>query len=462
MEKLLSKKRRAHPLQPHNETHKRQKTDEDENKGPNNSDTPESLHFIIVIRDGVTEKIYETWKLQFMKRFPFTKMKFDSKYQGDDNCYIVVSKDCSGSTFLEWLGKQTLGDNVTIISADWMVKSLKQNKMVPMEKYYLDPFVKAEKEKEKEQEEKKKQKEEEKFAQVITDDGREDVNIQETLPLGLEETELEILQKESDNETSTVLDDAEFDKSVISDMNDPPNKRIIDIFEQLQQIYEISGEEYRGLAYKKAAATIKQLPFKIINIEQLHDVPNIGKSIGEKIQEIVETGRLEKLKHLQDNPILQSMIELSRIWGVGEKTALKLVKKGYRSIDDLRKQIGKPKFPLNAQQMVGLRHYEDFLLKVPRDEVEELHNIVHQHCLQLFSSSCHSEVCGSYRRGKPFSSDIDILITLPTPPGGSDEEYPANSLFLLVQSLSAVGFLTDHLTHASFGGKLGQLFAIYD
>jgi hypothetical protein len=31
---------------------------------------------------------------------------------------------------------------------------------------------------------------------------------------------------------------------------------------------------------------------------------------------------------------------------------------------------------LNAQQRIGLAHYEDFLVRMPRSEVEQIHKIV--------------------------------------------------------------------------------------
>jgi Fingers domain of DNA polymerase lambda len=54
---------------------------------------------------------------------------------------------------------------------------------------------------------------------------------------------------------------------------------------------------------------------------------------------------------------------LLQIWGVGPTTASKLYKEGYKSLEDLRK-FGMAR--LSEQQRIGLRHLEDFEIKIPR------------------------------------------------------------------------------------------------
>lgn len=51
-------------------------------------------------------------------------------------------------------------------------------------------------------------------------------------------------------------------------------------------------------------------------------------------------------------------------------------------------------------------------------------------------------VCGSYRRGKPQSGDVDILIA----PRSGEDMLPPHSLLTVIESLSQSGFLTDHLS----------------
>ena len=50
-------------------------------------------------------------------------------------------------------------------------------------------------------------------------------------------------------------------------------------------------------------------------------LPNVGRSLAEKIAEIAESGSLEKLEVLQSSDSLRAVQLFMRIWGVGPETA---------------------------------------------------------------------------------------------------------------------------------------------
>lgn len=214
------------------------------------------------------------------------------------------------------------------------------------------------------------------------------------------------------------------------------NKHITDILEDLQSTYELINDEWRAKGYKVCVGILKQLP-KVTKIDQVRHIKGIGESIREKIEEILQTGSLKKLSYFKNDPKIAAITELAKIWGVGEKTAIKFIKQGFRSVADLR---SRGDHVLNPQQRIGLKHYEEFMVKVPRAEIEEILSIV-QHYVTDIVSDAECMVCGSYRRGKPSSGDIDIIIT---PPEGQ-EELPESTLCLVIDRLSECGLLTDHL-----------------
>lgn len=84
----------------------------------------------------------------------------------------------------------------------------------------------------------------------------------------------------------------------------------------------------------------------------------------DKVIEILETGRLAKLDAKKNNPRLRALVEIARIWGVGPATAAKFYGMGYKTVEDLRKPEAVD--VLTAQQQIGVKHYEDFLTKIPR------------------------------------------------------------------------------------------------
>jgi predicted nucleotidyltransferase len=97
---------------------------------------------------------------------------------------------------------------------------------------------------------------------------------------------------------------------------------------------------------------------------------------------------------------------------------------------------------LTRQQQVGLDRYEELLLKIPRSEVEEIFQVVNEAC-QREAPGAECVVCGSYRRGKKESGDVDVLILPPL-------DHPSDALDKkvlprLIKALEEAGFLTDHL-----------------
>jgi len=109
------------------------------------------------------------------------------------------------------------------------------------------------------------------------------------------------------------------------------------------------------------------LPFKIESAEQVKDLPTIGKSLKDHINEIVTTGKLSKLEHFENDEKVRTISLFGEVWGVGPATALKLYEKGHRTLDDLRKDES-----LTNAQRIGLKYFDDIKQRIPRHEVSNM------------------------------------------------------------------------------------------
>lgn len=112
---------------------------------------------------------------------------------------------------------------------------------------------------------------------------------------------------------------------------------------------------------QKAGAAIRAFPGKITSVEDLPKTWGLGKKMLDKIKEILETGRLQKLDNFRREPKIVSLIELNKIWGVGPKTANELFSKGYVSITDIRKR---GLHELTVSQRIGLKFVEEFQVRI--------------------------------------------------------------------------------------------------
>jgi DNA polymerase/3'-5' exonuclease PolX len=60
-------------------------------------------------------------------------------------------------------------------------------------------------------------------------------------------------------------------------------------------------------------------------------------------------------------------------------------------------------------QLVGIELHNEFSIKIPRDEVENIAKMIKSQVL-AYDKEALFEICGSYRRGRDLCGDIDIVL----------------------------------------------------
>lgn len=217
------------------------------------------------------------------------------------------------------------------------------------------------------------------------------------------------------------------------------NLHITEKLEVLAKAYSVQGDKWRALGYAKAINALKSFHKPVSSYQEACSIPGIGKRMAEKVMEILESGHLRKLDHISDSvPVLELF---SNIWGAGTKTAQMWYHQGFRNLDDIR-SLGS----LTAQQAIGLKHYDDFLDRMPREEAAEIEQTV-RISAQAFNPGLLCVACGSYRRGKATCGDVDVLITHP------DGRSHQGIFSRLLDSLRQQGFLTDDLVSQEENGQ---------
>ncbi|RNA10010.1 DNA polymerase lambda [Brachionus plicatilis] len=211
------------------------------------------------------------------------------------------------------------------------------------------------------------------------------------------------------------------------------NKHITDKLEQMLIIYENKNEKYRALGYQKAILILKRHPKEIQSREEALALPGIGKRIADKIWEILQTGDFRKLDEMSSREETNSLKLFTDIHGVGPTTARLFLSQGFKTLEDLKTNAN-----LTRQQKIGLKYYDEFNQRIPRDEVAKIENQVINAALSL-NNGLIVQVCGSYRRGKATCGDVDILITHP------DRKSHKGIYSKLLKLLHEQNFLTDDL-----------------
>lgn len=171
---------------------------------------------------------------------------------------------------------------------------------------------------------------------------------------------------------------------------------------------------FKARSYEAAIKFLKELPKPILTLE---DLPPYKKGDGltgklrEKVVERITTGVMTEAEKARSERNPDAIETFMAIYGVGPKKALDLIQAGYRSIADLRAAVAANPKLLNKNQQIGLRYYEDLLQRIPRTEMD-------QHAATLMAAkpaALEGVIVGSYRRGRPDSGDIDMLIRTTDP-----------------------------------------------
>ena len=165
--------------------------------------------------------------------------------------------------------------------------------------------------------------------------------------------------------------------------------------------------------YKNVIEQLRVLGKPVTSFNDLTELKGIGESIRNKINEIINTGSLEKAKMLSKDTISEAISVLTGVYGIGPTKAKELAELGIHSIADLRNAVSVNLKLLNDKQKIGLMYYEDLMQRIPRKEMLR-HQKVIQKCIQNTNSKLEYEIVGSFRRGAETSGDIDVLITGPS------------------------------------------------
>ena len=181
------------------------------------------------------------------------------------------------------------------------------------------------------------------------------------------------------------------------------NQDFIKILGELKEIQTSLGEHFRATAYSKAEEELIKYDKPIYSVDQIKSLPHIGKTIIEKLNEFVSTGKLNAIEKEKNNPILI----LTKVYGIGPKKAQELIDKGITSIEQLKQN----EKLLNAKQIIGLKYYQDIIKRIPRSEIESYKKMLESNFNQVAPPGSSFEIVGSYRRGAENSGDIDIIIT---------------------------------------------------
>ena len=208
----------------------------------------------------------------------------------------------------------------------------------------------------------------------------------------------------------------------------PRNADVADQFDLLADLLELEGaESFRVLAYRRAATRMRETSGSIAQLAldgKAKELSGIGKTIEEKIVQIVDQGEIEALAKRRAT-IPPEVVLFMRLPGLGPKTAARIWRElGVTTLDELKAAAEGEK--LRALAGLGAKSEEKILKALAfqaenQDEGRRLLGVglpavlAVVDALREHPAAVEVSEAGSVRRRKETFRDLDIIATATDP-----------------------------------------------
>jgi DNA polymerase (family 10) len=207
----------------------------------------------------------------------------------------------------------------------------------------------------------------------------------------------------------------------------PRNVDVADQLDLLADLLEIEGEaSFRVLAYRKAATRIRETAGNVAELAlngRAKDLNGIGKTIEEKIVQVVEDGEMHALTK-RKKIIPPEVVSFMRLPGLGPKTAARIWKElGVTTVEELKRAAEQEQL----RTLAGLgAKTEERVLKALAEKKEEPSDrrllgdglgavLAVVSVLREHPAAVDVSEAGSARRRKETFRDLDIIATATDP-----------------------------------------------
>jgi len=199
------------------------------------------------------------------------------------------------------------------------------------------------------------------------------------------------------------------------------NDAIAKVLDEIGDLIELKGENvFRAVTYRAAARSIRDLrePLtKLVQERRLKEIPKVGSSVGEAIEQIVATGRSKRHDELQA-AVPPGLLTLLRVPGVGPATA-RTIYDGLKitTIEELEEAAKDHR--LQQLPKIQAKTEENILRSIAALKQRTGRSLLHEaraaattmvDYLRAETGVVQIAIAGSLRRYKETIGDVDIVV----------------------------------------------------
>lgn len=224
-----------------------------------------------------------------------------------------------------------------------------------------------------------------------------------------------------------------------------PNPNI-DFIRQLKTIRlarSLVSDDIGVRAYSTSIAALAAYPHSLTSADEITRMPGCSAKTAALWREFHTKGYCDAAREVDTSERMQKLRLFHDVWGVGSVTARDWCdNKEWHDLDDV---VEHGWHTLSREQQLGVKYFDDFLLTIPRAEVESIRDVVAAHLGRVVARRGHDPagvracIVGGYRRGKDESGDADVIVS------HKREDATKGVLDPLVNSLHEEGWITHSL-----------------
>jgi DNA polymerase (family 10) len=226
-------------------------------------------------------------------------------------------------------------------------------------------------------------------------------------------------------------------------MENISNRAIAKLLREIGEYLAMQNVPFKPRAYEKAAEAIDGIEevseiYKSGGIKALEEIPGVGSSIGEKIEELLKTGRIAYYEGLKKKAPVD-LSELAKVEGLGPKSVKYLYEKlGVKNLADLERAAKAGKiaklegFGKKSEEKIlkGISFAKSYGGRFVLGSVMPEIRVIEERLKKLPGVE-KIIVAGSVRRRKETVGDADILII-------SKKSAPIMDLFVALPEVASV------------------------